>query len=228
MAPEINLVDFFGAYKALPHQKEAVQLLQSSASADLLKNSAAWVLKYRETPPAPAISNPLEVQYFWQQDNGPEGWRQCQTSSIAMALNYLQTPGIDDDLDYLRIVRTYGDTTEQATHTKALSHLKVDARFATNLHKSDVMNQIDHGKPLPCGILHHGSANSPTGGGHYICVIGYDDTAVICHDPYGELDMTSGTWAATGQQDGKFVHYSWTNFLKRWDVNGGGGWAWLF
>jgi GH24 family phage-related lysozyme (muramidase) len=38
--------------------------------------------------------------YFHQKDNGPEGWRQCQTSSIAMCLKYLDTPGINDDTDY--------------------------------------------------------------------------------------------------------------------------------
>ena len=55
--PEINLHDFFeyfrGAKNGEPQQSEAVQMLQSAMPESLLKNSSPWVVKYRETPPAP-------------------------------------------------------------------------------------------------------------------------------------------------------------------------------
>tara|TARA_R110002012_G_scaffold212231_2_gene383245 strand:- start:800 stop:1537 length:738 start_codon:yes stop_codon:yes gene_type:complete len=51
--PEINLNDFFKYYSDTVEQKEAIQLLQSSMPETLLKNSSAWVLKYRETPEVP-------------------------------------------------------------------------------------------------------------------------------------------------------------------------------
>jgi len=220
--PEINLVDVATYYEGLPHQKEALQLLQQSMPGSLLQKKAAWYQKWSETD----VVNPLPVEYMWQRDNyDGEGDRECQTSSIAMVLKFLGVPGIVSDDDYLRIIKRYGDTTEQATHMKALGYLGVKASFATTLHKSDVINQIEAGKPIPCGMLHHGSVGHPTGG-HYICIIGFTDDAVIAHDPFGELDMVTGHWVATGPQDGKGVHYSWTNFLKRWDV--GGGWGWLF
>ena len=221
--PEISLVNFFTYYKGTAEQKEGVQLLQQAMPNELLKNAAAWVVKFREKPSG---QNPLPVEYFWQRDNyDGYGDRECQTSSMAMALKFLGVKGIGSDDDYLRVVNRYGDTTEQATHMKALGSLGVKSRFATSLHKEDVMRQIDEGKPIPCGILHHGIADHPTGGGHYICVIGYDSAGVIVNDPFGELDMSAGRWLATGPQDGKGVHYSWENFLKRWDI--GGGWGWL-
>ena len=54
--PEINLIDFFTFFKGTPEQKEAVQLLQSSMPATLLRDKSAWVEQFRtqpEAPPAP-------------------------------------------------------------------------------------------------------------------------------------------------------------------------------
>ena len=226
--PQENLHPFFKYFADEPHQAEAVQLLQASMNQDLLKSDSPWIVKYRETPPKPDVGNPLPVKYFWQQDNGPNGWRQCQTSSIAMCLNYLKVPGIDDDVDYLKVVQRYGDTTLQSSHQQALNELGVPARFRTDGSKQDLIDRIDAGFPCPIGILHHGPVSAPSGGGHYICLIGYTDTHAVCHDPFGELSLVEGSWAATGQQDGKSVKYSWKNLLPRWDLNNGvkDGWWW--
>ena len=51
--PEINLADFFTYYQGEPHQKEAIQMLQSAMPDSLLKNKASWVVKWRETPEVP-------------------------------------------------------------------------------------------------------------------------------------------------------------------------------
>ena len=231
--PQENLNPFFKYFADEPHQAEAVQMLQSAMPDSLLQSDSAWIVKYRETPPAPEVphlSNPLPVEYMWQQDNGPDGWRQCQTSSIAMCLKYLKVPGINDDVDYLKIVQKYGDTTLQSSHQQALKSLGVPAKFKTDGGKQDLINRINNGFPAPIGVLHHGPVSAPSGGGHYIVVIGYTDDGkyAICHDPFGELDLVSGTWAAQGQQDGKSVKYSWQNLLPRWDLNNGvtDGWWW--
>ena len=122
--PQENLEPFFRYYEGEPHQKEAVQLLQQSMPASLLKSDSAWITHYRNKPESEALlANPLPVEYMWQQDNGPDGWRQCQTSSIAMCLKYLGVPGINDDVDYLKIVQKYGDTTLQSSHQQALKSL---------------------------------------------------------------------------------------------------------
>ena len=56
--PEINLIDCFTYYKGEPHQKEAIQLLQSAMPDSLLKSKCAWVTKWRETPEVPPSTVP--------------------------------------------------------------------------------------------------------------------------------------------------------------------------
>lgn len=48
--PEIKLVDIATYYKGLPHQKEALQLLQQSMPDSLLKKDSAWYEKWTERP----------------------------------------------------------------------------------------------------------------------------------------------------------------------------------
>lgn len=49
----IVLNDFFKFFSGTPEQMEAVQLLQATMPASLLKDDAAWVVKYREQPEQP-------------------------------------------------------------------------------------------------------------------------------------------------------------------------------
>ena len=224
--PEIELINVITYYKGEPQQKEAIQLLQQSMPASLLQKKAGWYQKWAEKPEE-TTENPLSVPYFWQRNNyDGYGDRECQTSSIAMALKFLGVKGINTDDDYLRIIKRYGDTTEQAAHMAALDYLGVKASFSRVMNKQDVIDQILEGKPVPLGYLHHGDLGHPTGG-HYLCAVGFTDTHLIAHDPFGDMSMVTGHWEATGQEDGKFIHYSWENFLKRWDVGGGWGW-WIF
>ena len=56
--PQEKLIDFFkwfgsGPNEGLPHQKEAIQLLQQSMPDSLLQPSAAWIKAWRTAPPAP-------------------------------------------------------------------------------------------------------------------------------------------------------------------------------
>ena len=56
--PQENLIDFFtwfgkGPNDGLPHQKEAIQLLQQSMPDSLLQPESAWIKAWRDTPPPP-------------------------------------------------------------------------------------------------------------------------------------------------------------------------------
>ena len=51
--PEIQLIDSFQYFKGTAEQKEAVQLLQSSMPATLLRDKSAWVEQFRKKPPEP-------------------------------------------------------------------------------------------------------------------------------------------------------------------------------
>jgi hypothetical protein len=78
-------------------------------------------------------------------------------------------------------------------------------------------------------MLHHGPVTAPTGGGHYVVIIGYDDHGWIVHDPYGEQDLVNGGFIKVGGLHGMSQRYSYKNFNPRWLVGGSSkGWAWLF
>ncbi len=180
---------------------------------------------------APLPTVDLQVPFFSQLDpsDGPEGWRQCQTSAIAMALAYLGVPGIADDTDYLAIVRKIGDTTAAETHRRALASLKVPATFRQNMGADDAKACLLRRRPVVAGILHRGPVTRPSGGGHYIILTGFDTRGWLVHDPYGELDLVAGGWARTGNGSGRSQHYSFRNTNPRWLVEGHrSGWGWTF
>lgn len=215
----------------LPHQLAALTALDQALTPE---QRQAFTDDWRAagSPAAPAVakpSNPLAVPYFAQGDNGVEGWRQCQTSSIAMCLAYLGLGGIKDDVDYLHVVQRFGDTTDQAAHQKALASLNVKARFVQNCSAAQLQAAIRAGLPAAIGILHHGTVTAPAGGGHWITITGFDAFSWIVNDPYGELDLMAGRWLRIGGTSGKGLRYSYRNLNPRWLPDGAAsGWAWLF
>ena len=217
----------------LPHQLAAFSALDQALSPEQRQTfTADWRAKGSPAaaPPAARPTNPLTgFPWFPQLDNGPEGWRQCQTSSIAMCLAYLGVGNIKDDLDYLQVVRRYGDTTSQAAHQLALKALGVRARFVINCSASQAQGELKAGLPLCMGILHKGHVSQPGGGGHWVVAYGFDARHFVVNDPYGELDLVNGTWVRTGGNSGKGLRYSYKNLNPRWQAEGAGsGWAWLF
>jgi hypothetical protein len=172
----------------------------------------------------------VQVPYCSQLDNGHEGWRQCQTSSIAMCLLTLHWSGIRDDREYLRVVERFGDTTSQQSHGQALQVLGVRHRFTQTASVEDVKAQLRVGRPVPAGVLHHGPAHAATGGGHWIVLIGFDDQQQtwIAHDPYGELELVMGGWSKIGGTSGRAVRYSYKNLNPRiFNPGPRNGWIWL-
>ena len=217
----------------LPHQLAAFSALDQALTPDQQQAfTADWRAKGSPAAASPAAgpTNPLTgFPWFPQLDNGPEGWRQCQTSSIAMCLAYLGVGNIKDDLDYLQVVRRYGDTTSQTAHQLALKALGVRARFVINCSASQAQGELKAGLPLCMGILHKGHVSQPGGGGHWVVAYGFDARHFVVNDPYGELDLVNGTWVRTGGNSGKGLRYSYKNLNPRWQAEGPGtGWAWLF
>jgi len=234
MAPTIRLdaAALATTSPILPHQQAAWNWLQEQLSGPQVSEFAEL---FRAAPaakpsPLPKATNPLTgFPWFPQLDNGAEGWRQCQSSSLAMALAYLKVPGIRDDLDYLRVVQRYGDTTSQGAHQQALKALGVKARFVQNCSAAQAQAEIKAGLPVAMGTLHHGPVSAPTGGGHWIAAYGFDRTGWIVNDPYGELDLIDGQWARAGGSSGRGQNYSFRNLNPRWLADGpASGWAWLF
>jgi hypothetical protein len=181
--------------------------------------------------PNPAPQQPgrvvLDVPYYSQRDNvtsGNDNWtRTCFSSSCAMLAKYLEPNSITGDDDYIKKRQKFGDSTDPNAQVACLRSLGIPARYVQNLNNANLIQQIDRNKPVPVGILHKGPASAPTGGGHWIIVIGYDDTGFIVHDPWGEIDNATGNYVST---NGKSLHYSYKLFDARWTVYGSSdGWA---
>ena len=163
-------------------------------------------------------TNVLKVPYFPQRDNYRDAWRTCFSSSCAMLLEYLKPgtlPGSKGDNKYVEQVFKNGDTTDFYVQIRTLAHFGVAARFVQDGTNELLKQQIDNGKPVPVGILHKGPAAAPTGGGHWIIVIGYDEKGFICHDPWGKIDHSTGYYSSS---NGNEVHYSYALFDSRWTV----------
>ena len=169
----------------------------------------------------------LDVPYYSQRDNvtsGSDNWtRTCFSSSCAMLANYVKPGCVKGDDDYIKRRQRFGDSTDASAQVRCLNSLGIKARFVQNFNNKKLIEQLDRGKPVPVGILHKGPASGPTGGGHWIIVIGYDDKGFIVHDPWGEIDHASGQYVST---NGKSRHYSYKLFDARWTVYGDSdGWA---
>jgi GH24 family phage-related lysozyme (muramidase) len=165
--------------------------------------------------------NPLNVPWFDQlsMDDG-QGWRDCFSASSAMLAAFWGREPNEDDYNALR--QKYGDSTSAEAQLGALRHLGLQAEFRTDGSLESLKAEIDAGRPVAVGWLHHGPPSAPSGGGHWTVVIGYDETGVIMNDPYGSCDLVNGGYPEN--HNGAHQHYSYANWEPRWRPEGSGGW----
>jgi hypothetical protein len=189
---------------------------------DQLDDDAEWVKTYREKPPAPAVKPVLDVRYFSQRDNYRDASRTCFSSSCAMLTEYLKPgtlPGDKGDDKYVEQVFKIGDSTDASVQVQTLKHFGISARFTTNGTFATLDSQLAKGIPVPVGILHHGPSSAPSGGGHWLVVIGKDGGDYCCQDPWGKLTDSTGVYDST---NGAKVKYSKQMLSRRWTVEGDG------
>lgn len=219
-------------YQEEKHQRDAWRALEAELDADVLE---AFKSAYRGSQSAPvAIKDrfPLDVPYFYQRDNlSGQGERSCFSSAMAMAMDYLDPDAIEgDDNWYLNEVFKFGDTVSVSAQIAAAESLGFSVSFKYDASEQDLVEQLDKGIPVPIGILHKGSIDlGPSGGGHYVCLIGVDEKYFHVHDPYGNLDLINGGYPQAGPTDGKNQRYTRKNLMKRWLIaNDHDGWAAMF
>jgi len=217
--------NFFKYYNSEEHQRKAIKTLFDQIRDVLKTDEHAWVQSYRNTnKPKLTSSAPLSVKFQSQNDNASgTGYRECFSSSCAMVAMYYGK--VQDDDAYNLIRQKFGDSTDPQAQVRTLRSLGLDASFISNGSTTDIKAAIDSNRPVPVGWLHHGSVSSPSGGGHYSVVVGYDDVSSswIMHDPNGEASLTTGGY--TDNLDGSNKSYSYKNFNPRWIVEGeGSGW----
>jgi GH24 family phage-related lysozyme (muramidase) len=176
----------------------------------------------------------LAVPYLSQNDSSTgQGGRMCFSSTCAMAAAFLK-PGcfkgqgqLDDQ--YLALVQRHGDTTDASAQVAALQELGLQARFRSDGHIEQLIEQLERGIPCPVGWLHKGSVASPTGGGHWSLVIGWDAASrqLLMHDPNGKADLVNGGYVSRANSSGEGLRYSERNWGRRWQVEGPGSGWWL-
>ena len=177
-------------------------------------------------PVRPAFPNPLVgVPRFQQCDSAQLAQRDrtCFSSSCAMLLEAIKPgtlKGANGDDQYLAVVQRFGDTTDANAQLQALAHYDVTARLVQDADFQLIEQQINRGIPVPCGYLHRGPVDRPTGSGHWLVVIGHTPTHVVVNDPWGEPDLIHGT---TLNANGMGLRFSRQNFGKRWMVEPIGG-----
>jgi len=175
--------------------------------------------------------NPLVgVPRFQQRDSAQLAQRDrtCFSSSCAMLLEAIKPgtlQGANGDDQYLAVVQRFGDTTDANAQLQALAHFGVSARLVQNADFQLIEQQINRGIPVPCGYLHRGPVDRPTGSGHWLIVIGHTPTQVVVNDPWGEPDLIHGT---TLNAKGMGLRFSRQNFGKRWMVEPIGGGAYRY
>lgn len=176
------------------------------------------------------VTFPLDVPYYTQLDS--EVWgqaeRSCFSSAMAMALDYINPDAIQGDDDwYLRQVLKNGDTVSASAQIETAQQLGFAAEFHMDGTESKLLEILDSDTPVPIGILHKGYVDKPTGGGHWITLIGYDDKYFYVNDPMGDLDLIGGGYPRSGQGRGAGLKYTRKNIMKRWLIDGSGKDGWF-
>ena len=220
----ISLVNAAIYYKGEPHQVQAFEYLEDLLTLEELDEFARI---YRDG--FESSERILKVRHMIQLDNGPNGYRQCFTTTCAMLLEYLRPgtlSGPNGDLEYLETVEHYGDTTDSSAQISALRSYGLDVEFVMDASWETLEDQIRKGFPVPCGWLHKGHVSSPSGGGHWSCVVGLEDGSAVVNDPFGRADLVHGGYVDTWITAGQAVRYSEKNWGRRWQVEGPGtGWS---
>ena len=179
--------------RLVDHEAEALEeggplwRLWSTAPAEAARGAAEAPTGSSDRPhPHP---NPLvSVPYFQQRDSAQLSQRDrtCFSSSCAMLLEALKPgslPGANGDDQYLAVMQRYGDTTDAGAQLQALAHFGVTARLVQTADFELIEEQITRGIPVPCGTIHRGPINRPTGSGHWLIVIGHSPTHLLVNDP---------------------------------------------
>lgn len=215
--------DHTGVNRA-PNRDMAARELQRQGYATLPAYSERLIALMDQERPLrrPALlKNPLTVAWQSQNDNkSGTGYRECFSSSCAMLAMFWGKVTSDDAYNNVRA--RFGDTTSAEAQLAALRSLGLKANFYTNGAPASLEAEINAGRPVAVGWLHHGHVSAPKGGGHWSVVIGYTDAAWIHNDPNGEALLVQGGYSKN--TSGAGLAYSRKNWNPRWMPGGSGGW----
>lgn len=227
MAP-LALLPFFQHFRGSPHQLASVKQLEESLPKELLEEDAAWFEAWK----ASGIDQEVRMPYFSQLDNETGfGYRECFSSAAAMVAAFYKKVETDDE--YNRLRAAFGDTNSVEAHLKTLESLGLRADFRKDGDSDLLEIEIEAGRPVLVGWMHHGPAHKPEcngmGCGHWSVINGYagkhsSDPEWIMQDPRGLPDMVNG--GHSNPFLGRNARVRRAEFKPRWEIEGPGtGWV---
>jgi len=215
------LLPFFQFFRGTPHQLAAIKELEERMPKDLLaEEDNAWFDAWK----ASGIDQEVFMPYFSQFDNqSGTGYRECFSSAAAMVAAFYKKVKTDDEYNAIRA--KYGDTTSVNAQIQALRSLGLNAEFRKDGDSDLIELEIERGRPILVGWLHHGSVlkGEAPHGGHWSIINGYagkysNDPEWIMQDPRGLPDMVRG--GHKNAHRGRNARVRQSEFYPRWSVDG--------
>ena len=128
----VNLIDAAKHYRGEVHQNDAWLALDNTLTQAQRELFTRLYRRSQVRPRSNTKDQSLDVEYFYQRDSlTGHGERSCQSSAIAMAVDYMSPGFIYDDDEYLNIVLNFGDTVSQLAHKAALDSIGIKNQFVT-------------------------------------------------------------------------------------------------
>ena len=219
------LLPFFQFFRGTPHQLAAIKELEQSVPEELLEEDADWFQAWKES----GYDQQIYMPYFKQLDNKTgTGYRECFSSAAAMVAAYYKKVQTDDE--YNKVRAKFGDTTSVEAQLQALRSLGLQAEFRKDGDADMVELEIENGRPVLVGWLHHGNmlrgeppACNGLGCGHWSVISGYagknsNDPEWIMQDPRGYPEMEKG--GHSNPHLGRNVRVRQAAFHQRWQADG--------
>ena len=171
------------------------------------------------------LANPLNVTYDCQLDNpSGDGWRECFSSSCAMAAKFW-LPELEIN-DYHRRRPNYGDSTDASAQIRTLESFGLQGSLCAGGQRGEAQGTDRSRAACTCGI----------------------PPPRLCKRSYGRWALHPGDWIHRHPPDrprplwgagrgewrlpqkggtyGKEIRYSWKNWAPRWSVaNDHDGWG---
>lgn len=227
----LALLPFFRFFRGTSHQLAAIKELEDAMPEELLDDASDWFETWKES----GYDQQIYMPYFRQLDNKTgTGYRECFSSAAAMVAAFYKKIKTDDE--YIAIRSKHGDTTSVEAHLKALRELGLTAEFRKDGDADMVELEVENGRPVLVGWLHHGNLlrgelpmSSGQGSGHWSVISGYagmksNDPDWIMQDPRGLPDMEKG--GHSNPHLGRNARIRQAAFYQRWQTEGPGtGWV---
>jgi len=224
----LSLLPFFHWFRGTPHQLAAIKELEDALPEGLLDDDAAWIDAWK----ASGIDQQVYTPYFSQLDNASgQGHRECFSSAAAMVAAAYRRVGTDDEYNQFR--EKFGPSTAVGAQVETLKSLGLHVEFRIDGDEEMVEMEIEMGRAVLVGWLHHGSVDAPEcdsdSCGHWSLITGYkgknsNDPTWIMQDPRGKPDLKNGGHFSSA--GGERVEVRQAEFKPRWQVDGPGtGWV---